>query len=105
MKDIKNEKFEIDNYFDFTIIDDYYDRWEGKTKPYQVNISIGSKINHCSIVEVKYKDFDSLEKFDVIQVAENCTKEEILDFIEEKYDELKKLLFEKIKYPSSNGQC
>lgn len=105
MKDIKNEKFEIDNYFDFTVIDEYHNRWEGETKPHQVNIAIGSKIDHCSIVEVKFNDFNSFDKFEVVQIADNTTKEEILDFIKEKYSEFKDLLNEKLEDPSSNGQC
>ncbi|WP_265427851.1 hypothetical protein [Chryseobacterium sp. YIM B08800] len=105
MEDIKNEKFEIDNYFDFTIMDEYANRWDGDFEPSEVTIAIGSNSNSCSIAEVNVKEFENLEKWKIIQVADNCTEIEVKGFIEEKHDELKLLLSEKLDDPDSNGQC
>lgn len=105
MEDIKNEKFEIDNYFDFTIMDDFANRWDGDFEPYEITIAIGSNDKDCSIVEVKFKDFNEVEKWKIIQTADNCTEAEVLAFIIEKHDELQELLSEKLEDPSSNGQC
>lgn len=105
MQDIKNEKFEIDNYFDFTITDEYARRWDGDFEPDEVTIAIGSNDKECSIAEVNVSDFDDLEKWKVIQTADNATESEVREFIKEKHDELKSLLSEKLDDPDSNGQC
>lgn len=105
MQDIKNEKFEIDNYFDFTIMDEYANRWDGDFEPIEVSIAIGSGDKSCSIVEVKLKDFEDLEKWKIIQTADNVTELEVQEFIEEKHDELKELLSEKLNDSDINGQC
>lgn len=107
MQDIKNEKFEIDNYFDFTIMDEHANRWDGDYEPIEVSIAIGSGASDksCCIAEVKVKDFDSLEKWSVIQTTDNATESEVRDFIKEKHEELKQLLSEKLDDSDSNGQC
>lgn len=102
---IKNEKFEIDNYFDFTIQDEYARRWDGDFEPTEVTIAIGSRDKSCSIAEVRVKDFDNLESWKIIQTSDNATESEVREFITEKQDELKSLLSEKLKDPSNNGQC
>lgn len=107
MQDIKNEKFEIDNYFDFTILDEHANRWDGDFEPIEVSIAIGSVASDksCSIAEVKLKDFEDLEKWKIIQTADNATELEVQEFIKEKHDELKELLSEKLNDSDSNGQC
>lgn len=105
MQDIKNEKFEIDNYFDFTIMDEHARRWDGDFKPIEVSIAIGSGDKSCSIAEVKLKDFEDLEKWEIIQTADNVTEQEVRNFIQEKHEELKQLLSEKLDDSDSNGQC
>ncbi|WP_034671148.1 hypothetical protein [Epilithonimonas caeni] len=105
MQDIKNKKFEIDNYFDFTIMDEYANRWDGDSEPIEVSIGISSNDESCSIAEVKVKDFDDLTKWQVTQVADNATEIEVREFLKEKHAELKDLLYEKLNNPDSNGQC
>lgn len=105
MEDIKNEKFEIDNYFDFTIIDEFANRWDGDFDPVEISIGIGSNDKSCSIAEVKINDFDDLEKWKIIQTADNATESEVKEFIKEKLEELKNLLSEKLNDSDSNGQC
>lgn len=107
MQDIKNEKFEIDNYFDFTIIDEYANRWDGDFEPLEISIGISSNdsCSVCSIAEVNIKEFDDLGKWKVIQTADNATEAEVREFLKEKHDELKTLLSEKLSDPESNGQC
>lgn len=105
MEDIKNEKFEIDNYFDFTIMDEYARRWDGDFKPSEISIAIGSGDKSCSIAEVNIKSFDDLEKWEIIQTTDNATEQEVREFIQEKHEELKSLLSEKLEDSDSNGQC
>lgn len=105
MDDIKNEKFEIDNYFDFTILDEFANRWDGDFEPIEVSIAISSNDKSCSLAEVKIKNFDNLEKWDIIQTADNTTELEVRKFIEEKHGELKQLLSDKLEDSESNGQC
>jgi len=105
MEDIKNGKFEIDNYFDFTIIDEHGRRWDEDFEADEVSIAISSQDDSCSIAEVKVKDFDDLEKWKIIQVADNCSEAEVKEFVKEKHEELKELLSEKLNDSSSNGQC
>lgn len=96
MEDIKNEKFEIDNYFNFTITDEYGNRWDGDFEPIEVSIAISSGDTSCSLIEVSIKDFDDLEKWKVNQTADNVTESEVLGFIREKHNELKTLLSEEL---------
>ena len=105
MKDIKNEKFEIDSYFNFTIMDEFANRWNGDFEPTEVSIGISSGDRDCSIAEVKLKDFDSIENWQIIQTADNCNETEVLDFIKEKHNELKELLSYKLKNSDYNGEC
>lgn len=105
MEDIKNEKFEIDNYFDFTIMDEYANRWDGDFEPTEVTIAISSNDESCSIAEVKLQEFEDLEKWKIIQVADNRSENEVKEFIKEKHEELKLLLSEKLDDSDSNGQC
>jgi hypothetical protein len=105
MDDIRNEKFEIDNYFDFTIIDECARRWDGDFEPSEVTIAISSGDESCSIAEVQLKDFDNLEKWKIIQTADNVTESDVQEFIKEKHEDLKELLSEKLSDPDSNGQC
>lgn len=102
MEYIKNEKFEIDSFFDFKIIDEYANKWDGDFKPHEVSIGISSNesCSICSIVEVKISEFYDLNKWEVIQTADNTNENEIKEFIKEKHKELKKLLSEKLKDPN-----
>lgn len=105
MDNIKNEKFEIDSYFDFTILDEFANRWDGDFESENISIAIGSGSKECSIAEVNIHDFGNLEKWKIIQVADNTTEEEVIEFLKEKHDELQVLLSEKLNDVDYNGQC
>lgn len=105
METISNDKFDIDTYFDFTIIDEYGNRWDEDFEPVEVCIGISSNDKSCSLVEVKIEEFEDLEKWKLIQVAENSTEEEVRSFLIDIHEELKTILSEKLNDSELNGQC
>ncbi|MCT3671966.1 hypothetical protein HZP42_10105 [Elizabethkingia anophelis] len=105
MEDLKTELFSLDALFDFTILDEFGNSWDGDFEPYEVNIALDSKGDCATLLEVKLSDYNNVEFWKVIQVANNRKKEDALAFVKEHFEYFENILRLKLDDSDINGEC
>lgn len=104
MKDLKTEQFSLDPLFDFTILDEFGNSWDGDFKPVQCDIALGSGGDCATLLEIKVLDFDNIESWKVTQIASNREKEDAISFVKENFEYFKDILQLKLEDTEINGE-
>ncbi|MCT4085458.1 hypothetical protein HZP35_17485 [Elizabethkingia anophelis] len=105
MKDLHTEQFSLDPLFDFTILDEFSNSWDGDFEPMQCDIALGSGGDCATLLEVSISEFDNIESWKVTQVSSNRQKEDAISFVKENFEYFKDVLQLKLEDPDINGEC
>lgn len=105
MKDLHTEQFSLDPLFDFTILDEFGNTWDGDFEPIQCDIALGSGGDCATLLEISISDFDNIESWKVTQIASNREKEDAISFVKENFEYFKDILRLKLEDTEINGEC
>lgn len=103
MEDLKVGKFEIGAYHNVALSDVHGRYYDGEFDPKEAEFTISSEgEKDCSIVEFKNIN-DNFNEFNVIQLAEKTTEQQVLDLVNSNKNWFDEILQYKIDNPDYNG--
>ncbi|MCT3917536.1 hypothetical protein HZQ04_15855 [Elizabethkingia anophelis] len=105
MKDLHTKQFSLYPLFDFTILDEFGNSWDGDFEPIQCDIALGSGGDCSTLLEISISDFDNIESWKVTQIASNREKEDAISFVKENFEYFKDILRLKLEDTEINGEC
>lgn len=104
MENLEQGKFKIESHIGVAISDEYGRYYNGDSEAEEASFHIVSEDDEeCSIVE--FKDIiNTLDDFEVFQVASDTTEEEIIELVNSNKQWFDDVISWKIENPDENGE-